>query len=333
LGVIDVSPGERPLPIASVAKVMSAVVVLADHPLKPGEEGPAITVTSTDVTEYQQAKAQGQSVVEVSAGEQLTEHQALQALLIPSGNNIAILLANWDAGGLPAFVTKLNAKARALALRNTTFADASGFDENTKSTPSDLTRLAAAAIQDPVLAEIVATPNAKIPVAGTVYNVDFDLGQGGIDGIKTGSDPAAGACFMFSSAIRVAGHAITIVGAVMALPTLEDAFAASKQLIAYVKQGLIYDQALASGQAVAEYDAPWGQRSVLRASRAVFLVEWPGRRVERRLAAGAAPIPLVSGASRGSVQVRLGDQDIRVPLVADGSLSAPGRAWRLTRLG
>jgi serine-type D-Ala-D-Ala carboxypeptidase (penicillin-binding protein 5/6) len=333
LGVIDVSPGERQLPMASIAKVMTAVVVLADHPLKPQMQGPSIAVTNSDVTLYQQAKADGQSVVEVRAGEQLTEHQALQALLIPSGNNIATLLADWDAGGMPAFVAKLNAQARTLGLKDTTFADASGFDENTRSTPSDLTRLAGFAIKDPVVAEIVATPNAQIPVAGTVYNVDFDLGQGGIDGIKTGSDPAAGACFMFSSAIKVAGHAVTIVGAVMALPTLEEAFAASKRLIDFAKQSLVFDQVVKSGQAVAEYDASWGQRSVLRASGSVLLVEWPGLPVERRVSAPAAPVPLRSGSTQGTVEVKLGDQDVRVPLVADGALSAPGKAWRLTRLG
>ena len=332
LGVIEASPGERTLPMASIAKVMTATVVLADHPLKPQEQGPLITITDADVTEYQRAKAAGESVVEVRAGEQLTEYQALQALLIPSGNNIALVLANWDAGGLQPFVAKLNARAKALAMRSTVFADASGFDENTRATPSDLTRLAAAVIRDPVFAEIVSTPNAKIPVAGTVYNVDYDLGQGGIDGIKTGSDPAAGACFMFSSAFRIAGHPVTIVGTVMALPQLDDAFAAAKRLIDFVKQGLVYDSALKSGQAVAEYVAPWGQTSVLRATDAVYLVEWPGLKVERSLSVGAAPVPLTSGAVQGAVEVRLGEQDFRVPLSADGGLSPPGKGWRLKRL-
>ncbi len=333
LGLIDVSPGERPLPIASVAKVMTADVVLADHPLKPQESGPMLTITGADVASYQQKKAAGESVVEVQAGEQLSELQALQAILIPSANNIAEFLAVWDAGSVQAFVIKMNATAKQLGMRQTTFTDPSGLDENTKSTPSDLTRLAGAAIADPVLAGLVSTPNAVLPVAGTVYNVDYDLGQGGIDGIKTGSTPAAGACFMFSSAFRIAGHTLKVVGAVMALPTLDDAFAAAKRLIDFLKQGLIYDQALHPGQAVAEYDAPWGQRSVLRATDGVYLLEWPGMKVQRLLHVAATPVPLRSGAQRGSLEVRLGDQDFRVPLQTDGEITPPGKGWRLTRLG
>lgn len=333
LGVIDVSPGERPVPIASVAKVMTAAVVLTDHPLKPQESGPLITVTGADVTTYQQKKAAGESVVAVKAGEQLTELQALQGLLIPSANNFADLLASWDAGSVQAFVTKLNDRAKQLLMSQTKFADPSGIDENTKSTPSDLTRLAAIAVKDPVLAGIVSTPNAVLPVAGTVYNVDYDLGQGGVDGIKTGSSPAAGGCFMFSSAFRIAGHTLTVVGAILGLPTLEDAFAAARRLIDFVKQGLVFEQALRQGQPVAEYDAPWGQRSVLRAAEAVYLLEWPGLKVERRLHVPPAKVPLRSGSTPGSVEVRLGDQVYRVALTADGALTAPGKGWRLTRLG
>lgn len=332
LGVIDASPGERPLPIASVAKVMTAVQVLADKPLKPQESGPSITVTDADVTDYLKEKADGQSTVEVRAGEQLTELQALQALLIPSGNNIADLLAKWDAGDNQAFVAKLNARARAMGMKQTTFADPSGYDENTKSTPSDLTRLAAVAIKDRVIAEIASSPQAQLPVAGTVYNVDYDLGQGGIDGIKTGSSPSAGACFMFSATTHLAGQVVVVVGAVMALPTLDDAFAAAKQLIDFTRQGLVYDQALKEGQPVAAYDAPWGQRSTLRSTGSVFLVEWPGMKIERRLVAGAAPVPLRSGSAAGAVEVRLGDQDVRVPLTADGAITPPGNGWRLRRL-
>lgn len=332
LGVIDVSPGERPLPIASVAKVMTALVVLEDRPLGAGERGPMLQVTDADVAAYRSAKAEGQSAVEVRAGEQLSEYEALQGLLIPSGNNLAGILAAWDAGSLPNFVSRLNQRARTLGMHHTFFADASGFDERTVSTPSDLTRLAVAAMRSGVIAEIVGQPQAQLPVAGTVYNVNYDLGRGGVEGIKTGSTPAAGACFMFSGTARLAGRAVTVVGAVMALPTLDDAFAAAEQLIGFARANLIFDAALREGQAVARYSAPWGPEATLRSSAGVFLVEWPGMRIERRIRTGPAHAPVRTGSAAGAVEVRLGDQEVRVPLVATGAIAPPSLAWRLLRL-
>lgn len=97
VGVIGSRGARRSTPIASLAKVMTAYVVLRDHPLRAAVGGPRITVTPADVAVYRADAAAGQSVVAVQAGERLTERQALEGLLLPSGNNIATLLARWDA--------------------------------------------------------------------------------------------------------------------------------------------------------------------------------------------------------------------------------------------
>jgi D-alanyl-D-alanine carboxypeptidase (penicillin-binding protein 5/6) len=331
IGLIDASPAERQLPMFSVAKVMTALQVLADHPLKPGEQGPQVTISDSDVQNFQQRKAAQESVVDVQAGEKLTEYQLLQALLIPSGNNIADILASWDAGSVPAFVAKLNARARTMGLKQTSYADPSGVDENTKSTPSDLTRQAAVAISDPVIADIVAQPQVVLPVAGTRYNVDYSLGVGGVTGIKTGSAP--GNCvFMFASPHRIAGKQVTVVGAVMGLPTLEEAFAASRKLIDFTKQTIVYDQALRAGQTVARYDVPWQRAVPIRSLQGAYLLEWPGMKVQRRLRAADARVPSRAGADAGSLEVVLGDQRVTVALEADASVPRPSTFWRLTRL-
>src|SRR6202022_3063452 len=132
-----------------------------------------------------------------TAGETLTELEALEALLIPSANNIAETLARWDAGTVAAFVTKMNQHAADLHLAHTTFADPAGVSLQTVSTPSDLLLLGMAAMKDGVLAQIVGLPQATLPVAGTVYNVNAALGQSGIIGIKTGSGLNVGAHLLF----------------------------------------------------------------------------------------------------------------------------------------
>ncbi len=164
IGLLGTHGGSRPVPIASLAKIMTGYVVLRDRPLPAAGPGPVIAVAAADVAAYARDERQGQSVVRVAAGEKLTERQALEAMLVPSSNNIAALLARWDVGSQPAFVAKMNARARQLGLHSTRYADASGVDPATVSTASDQFRLTVAALQIPAFRQIVALPQVTLPV-------------------------------------------------------------------------------------------------------------------------------------------------------------------------
>jgi hypothetical protein len=95
-----VSPHQQPVPIASVAKVMTAYVVLKHHPLHAGDSGPRFVVSQDDVVDTETRRREGQSVVDVRAGEQLTERDVLMAILLPSANNIAVLVARQVSGSV-----------------------------------------------------------------------------------------------------------------------------------------------------------------------------------------------------------------------------------------
>ena len=194
---VQAGPNQHAAAIASVAKVMTAYLVLRDHPLRLGQDGPTITLTDADVADTDRRRGQQESVVSVAAGEQLTERQALQALLLPSANNIAAVLARWDAGSAGRFVARMNATARSLGMTHTRYTDPSGYDDATVSTAADQVRIVDRAMRLPVFASIVATPSATLPVAGTVHNTNTLLGRDGFVGVKTGSDDAAGGCFAF----------------------------------------------------------------------------------------------------------------------------------------
>src|SRR5438270_2380448 len=210
LGLIASSGNEQPIPAASVAKVMTALVVLTDKPLKPGDQGATLSMTARDVQAYQSDFEQKQSVVEVREGESLTELQLLEGMLIPSANNLAETLARWDSGSVNAFVDAMNARAKALNLTSTHFADPAGVSPDTVSTPTDLLRLGMAAMKEPLFAQIVRLPQAKLPVAGTVYNVNRVIGKAGIVGIKTGSGLDTGANFLFAAEVQVNAHPVTL---------------------------------------------------------------------------------------------------------------------------
>ena len=215
---VHAGPNQHPAPIASVAKVMTAYLVLRDHPLRLGEDGPTITLTDADVADTDRRRRQQESVVPIAAGEQLTERQALHALLLPSANNIAAVLARWDAGSEDRFVARMNATARSLGMPHTRYTDPSGYDDATVSTAADQVRLVDRAMRLPVFASIVATPSATLPVAGTVHNTNRLLGYNGFVGVKTGSTAAAGGCFAFRAIRWIDGKRTTITGVVLGQP-------------------------------------------------------------------------------------------------------------------
>ncbi len=184
------SPHEQPAPIASLAKVMTADLILKRYPLSGAQNGFTITVTADQAQAEAQDAAQDQSVVAVRAGEQLTERQLLEALLIPSGNNIAQILAVQGAGSETRFTAEMNAQARVLGMDHTIYTDPSGFDPSTVSTAADQLRVFQRAMRFPVFRQIVSMPSVTLPVAGTLTNYNPLVAQGYAG--KTGSDSAAG---------------------------------------------------------------------------------------------------------------------------------------------
>jgi serine-type D-Ala-D-Ala carboxypeptidase (penicillin-binding protein 5/6) len=209
------SPHQQPVPIASVAKVMTAYLVLKHYPLRTGDSGRRFVVGQRDVVDTATRRRKGQSIVDVRAGEQLTERDALMAILLPSANNIAVLVARKVAGSVASFVAEMNRTARALGMSHTTYTDPSGYDAGTVSTALDQLRLARVVAKDETLAAMMATRSYRLPVAGEVTNTNALLGHDGFVGMKTGSDEAAGGCLMFRAAWPTESGNRSLIGVVL----------------------------------------------------------------------------------------------------------------------
>jgi D-alanyl-D-alanine carboxypeptidase (penicillin-binding protein 5/6) len=207
------SPHEQPAPIASLAKVMTAYLTLKRYPLNGAQDGFTIMITAAEAQAEAQDADLDQSVVAVQAGEQLTERQVLEALLIPSGNNIAQILATEVAGSEPSFIAEMNAEARTLGMNHTVYTNPSGWDSSTVSTAADQLRVFQRAMRFPIFREIVSMASVTLPVAGTVTNFNPLIADG--YGGKTGSDSAAGGCLAFFTNVTVGGRPVTAVGVVM----------------------------------------------------------------------------------------------------------------------
>ncbi|WP_234358493.1 D-alanyl-D-alanine carboxypeptidase family protein [Streptomyces sp. NRRL B-24085] len=243
-GDLGTKGAQTPVPIASLTKVMTAYVILRGHPLRRGETGPDITVD-------QQADGESVSGVEssvpVRAGQRLSERRLLELMLIPSGNNIARLLARWDAGSQEAFATKMNQAAHVLGMHRTTYTSASGLESTTISTSADQLKLAQQVMRDEVIRSIVAMPSTTAPgTSGRISNTNALLGTSGVIGLKTGSSTPAGGNLMWAAtAPDGSGQDRLILGVVLHQQAgtspqqgLQAAFTSSATLIEGVRQWL-----------------------------------------------------------------------------------------------
>lgn len=329
------SGSATPAPIASIAKVLTAYVVLKDHPLGAGDSGPAIAVSSEVVADYQQGVAAQESELVVAPGESLSERQALEGLLVVGGNDMATLLADWDAGTTSAFVVKMNAAAHSLGLDSTHITDPSGLDPATVSTPTDLIRLGELSMAVPAFAQIVGMAQVTLPLAGTVYNLDADLGTDGFVGIKTGNDTAAGGCFLFQSTQSVDGRSLTLVGAVLGQDTTTPtaaALGAADALVGAAFASATQVPVLPPDEVVGRIVAPWGASVPVTAPSSPSIVAWPGMRIPVKSRIETLPSAIPEGTGVGALSVVLGSQHLYVILQASRELAGPSVIWRLTRL-
>jgi D-alanyl-D-alanine carboxypeptidase (penicillin-binding protein 5/6) len=330
VGVLRESPNQQPQPIASLVKVMTAYVILKNHPLNPGEPGPEVEFQPHQVQNYLVRSANAESVVPVKAGAKMSERDLLRGLLLASGNNLADVLAEWHSGSVEAFVAEMNAEAQALGMSNTTYSDAAGLLATSRSTAHDQVVLAGAAMASPTFVGIVREAQASLPGAGIVYNTNSQLGQSGIVGIKTGWTEEAGACFVFAAEHQVGDRRITVIGATMGSDTLADAFARTRDMIAASGASVSLVTVAADGSTWAKLEAPWGSSADAVLVGDANLLLLPGMEVTTNVELTTNEI--VGGQEVGKAVFKAGDQLVELPLRASTTIPDPSLGWRLTRL-
>lgn len=336
VGTVGQVDGSRSVPVAGLAELLAAYVVVSDHQLAPGDDGPAIPVTADALAAYQAGQARQESEVPLVAGESLTELQALEGLLVDSGADMATLLADWDAGSVSAFVAKMNASASRLGLASTHITDPSGVDPATTSSAEDLVRLGEASLSVPVLRQIDSLGQASVPMSTVVYNLNFDLGHDGIFGIKTASDSSAQGCYLFAAQQNISGKTVTVVGAVLnqpggALGPNTAAVDAGDALVRSVFVALHPFTIFATGQKVSDVVAPWGSTAPVTAAEPVDVIGWPGLVATLTIRHRPLNGPLPSGTSVGVLRAQVGHTAAQVELRTASALTGPGVWWRLTR--
>ncbi|WP_460568509.1 D-alanyl-D-alanine carboxypeptidase family protein [Humibacter soli] len=328
-GLLVQNGSTQSAPIASMTKTITALVLLDKHPITAGSEGPTITFTQADVDILQQVWDEDGSWAPVQAGEQLTEKQALTAMLLPSANNYAISLANWGFGSVPAFLTAANSWLSAHGFSGTHLTDPDGLDPGSVSTPADLVGIGKLVIANPVLSTIVDTPSATLPGAGTVNNSNALLGQDGIDGIKTGWTDQAGHCLMFAASVTVQGHKLQLVGVVTGAPEYSNLWQAVPALLKSVENGFHDVKVGTASTDYGTYQSVWGDSAKLKSERAGSIFVFSNTPI--KVTVRSAPVKLANpGDDVGTVTYSGAGQSVTSTLTVSKAVTDPGLSWRLS---
>ncbi|MEV3989070.1 D-alanyl-D-alanine carboxypeptidase [Streptomyces sp. NPDC049837] len=346
-GRIGTFGAEKPVPTASVAKIMTAYVILREHPLKKNEKGPLITV---DPQAVEEGTSEHESRIEgLKVGQTFSQQDMLKMLMIPSGNNVGRLLARWDTASTDekAFVRKMNDAAKALGMKNTTYTDPSGLDKGTVSTAVDQLKLAEEVMKYDAFRAIVAMPNADIPGIGRINNNNDRLLVAGLSirGIKTGSNTPAGGTLSWAAYKTVDGKDRLILGTMMdqhapppdpnganSLVLVQDN---SKKVIEAVRTALTSAPAVTKGQVVGHIDNGLGGRTPVIATKDLKAVGVPGQKLAITFHNPGKSIPHTAQAGTviGELTIGTGPNAPRTPVALKTDLTEPSLTQKLTRLG
>jgi D-alanyl-D-alanine carboxypeptidase (penicillin-binding protein 5/6) len=321
---------DTPRPIASIAKVVTALVVLAEHPIEGDGPGAAITLTAADSRLPARYAAINGTVAPAPAGAVVTQRQMIELMMVHSANNYAESLAVWGFGSVDAYLAAARRWLDARGLEGIRIADTTGFSADNRATPRDLVSLARIAAADPVVATASARRTLTVAGIGTYENRNLALGTAGITGLKTGTLRVVGSNLLFSGTVTAGETPVDVVGVVIGAPDQATIARDLRRLIASVVDDYHSISIGEPGAVVAEYTAPWGDTAQLVVDETVDDLVWGEVRsvaftsapeVRPGLDAGAAP----------TLIVRYGDRDVRLDLRWVGSIDEPPLTWRLAQ--
>ena len=294
-------------PPASTTKIMTALVAAESTPLNT-----LITISP------QAARFRDGSVVGLPQGARIPLHDLLYALLLPSGNDVALAIAEGTAGTVNAFVARMNAEAQRLGATQTHFGSPHGlYTPDNYTTAYDLTVIARAALRNPTIAEIVRTKTWTFHPAGyaprVLYNHNKLLSRyPGADGVKTGYVDESGLTFV-ASATHGGWRLITV------LLHTRDMYGDSARLLSYGFAHFHPTTLAHAGENIAVVEVPASARPVVGTVASDVTVDTaPGENVVRRVSlAGGLSVPLRRGDRIGEVKFSAGGRLVGIsPLVA-----------------
>ncbi|MDQ1204739.1 D-alanyl-D-alanine carboxypeptidase family protein [Microbacterium sp. SORGH_AS_0862] len=313
--------------IASITKVVTAMVVLDQMPLAAGEQGQEFAFSAADESSYWSYRRNGESALNVPVGGTLTEYQMLQGMLMGSANNYADRLADTIWPNNAVYARAANDWLAAHGVSGITIAGPAGIEAENTATPEALLKVAKRALADPVIAEIVRTPAVELPGAGLVENTNNLLADPGVVGLKTGTLDSYN--LLAAKDVTIGDTSVRIYAATLGQPDVETRDAATRALFAQVEQELQLQPSVAAGTTVGRVETRWGASVPLVTAADADVVLWNGSAasVSSSFDLGDAREP---GDVAGTLVATGPKNAATVDVVLDGELNGPSPWWRLT---
>ena len=330
-GLLTGTDMDKPVSIASIGKVVTALVVLDARPISEGANGESITFDVQDVQAFNDSVANAESRADVVEGMTLSQRDVINVMLVKSANNYARTLVRWAFGSEEAYVDAANTWAQNNGLANTTIADASGLDAATQSSLADLIVLGELALANPVTAVAVASTTITVDPIGELENSNKLLGTLGVNGIKTGTTDEAGACLLFAANLPVGDQTVQIIGVTVGAPDQITLTSALESLLASIQSGFHVVTPITQGAELAMATTAWGSSGGLAATESVTRVVWSNTQV-------VVTVPATTNAVGGeqsvatTVTVQIGEEVVSLDVVRMSPMEDPGLPWRVAHV-
>ncbi len=330
-GIFASTGGDGVAPMASISKLITAMVILNARPLTTSSPGPTITFSKADHALYDKYYVLGATIAAMPTGSSMSEHDAIETMLVVSACNYSEAMADWAFGSTAGFVSAARKWLAANGMTHTTMVESTGIDTRNTSTPSDLITLGKLAMANPVVAEIVAKPGLDIPFLTGMPSTNTLLGTDGVNGIKTGTLENSGSDLLYSATFFVTGvdKALTVVGVVLGGASRDSVNGDVTRLIDSLKAGFHQVPVAEDGQKVGTYSTPWGASATMVLANGASVSTYSNTPITSTMTTSTLKTG-ADGEKVGSVTWKAGTSTVTVPVILKGSITPPTAWWRLT---
>ena len=329
---LDLTSGTtKPLTIASITKVVTALVVLDARPLSDADDhGPMITWSKANHDLYDKYYVMGATIATMPIGSSMSEYDALATMLLPSACNYADALATWAYGSQWSFVAATRAWLADHGLKHTTIVEPTGLSHENRSTPADLVKIGKLAAANPVVAKIAGTASLVVPGAGMIRNTNDLLGTDGITGLKTGNLGYGSFCLLYTADVNVqSAGSVHVIGAVLGGGSRESIDGDVKATLDGIYSGFHMVPVAETDQRLGTYTTAWGSSARLVVSESASVFTWSDTPITVSMKT-ATPKDYTDGEVVGQLTWTAGPRTAKAKIAIDGDITPPDAWWRLT---
>lgn len=319
-----------PRSIASITKLIAALVILERTPLAPGEGGPMLTFSEADNDLYDKYYLMGATIAPMPTGSSMSLHDAIATMLLPSASNYAEAVTTWAFGSQSAFLGATKNWLDSHALTGTTIVDPTGISAANTSTTADLVAIGKIATANPVIAALVSQSAVPVGNTTTVRNTNSLLGMEGVNGLKTGNLGDGQFTLLYSASLPVTPDTtLSVVGVVLDGQTRESVNASVLSTLSTLRLGFTEIPLASRDQVVGTATTAWGESAEIVIARNAAIRVWSDTGITVSMDVTDLTA-FEGGASAGTITWTAGSHTVEVPLEIRGSIEPPTEFWRLT---